>query len=479
MNVPNASEFIQDANASRAVSEAIAEAVGVPVSYVSSRVIAARRLDSEKKAASTDRRLAHQRVKVLYTISVPVSSTVGPSTVTDRWNGMSTSALSNAVQAKTAMLRDAKGSPYRTSIVSKTSLAQRAVPTPKPSSHPACSCERADRNGSAESLTENMTYCGKGGTCYVRAQCSSNETRCHYAAPVVTHAPATHAPPTHAPPIIPQVFDVLAPNGPASVAGTYELVPNRIVNHRPLWKHKTADRWFHVMKSGRWGIAGAGDGKFQSDAAYVFCNDKSGIAASPNATSCNVGSSAWQRWTGKAWSDDSAIKIVRHIPPFMAVSAPHGPQACSGTYALVHGKMVNNKPLWKHVTESRWIYFMTRGSWGIVGSEDFHKNLAFVMCGDAPGARMPPEMHCVWKRYDGHAWVADKDISFRSMATAPTSAPAHHPATHAPTHAPATHAAHSVTVTTTVVKKGMVVTSSTWSQQPFLVSMCVLLFGLA
>ena len=35
------------------------------------------------------------------------------------------------------------------------------------------------------------------------------------------------------------------------------------------------------QKMTRWGIAGAGDGKFQSDAAYVFCNDKSGIVASP------------------------------------------------------------------------------------------------------------------------------------------------------------------------------------------------------
>jgi len=133
MTVPNATAFLTDTDAQNAVAAGIADAVGVPASYVTLIVTIA---GSRRLGIQGGRHLAAgQAVKASYTITMPPDAAVTPAAAKSSLETKSVAAITTAIQAK---LTAVKGASFKVTVDSKTSVTKTVedVPAAQPNQVP-------------------------------------------------------------------------------------------------------------------------------------------------------------------------------------------------------------------------------------------------------------------------------------------------------------------------------------------------------
>jgi hypothetical protein len=111
IEVPDADAFLIDHVAQSAVTEAIAEELGVNSSYITLVVTKANR------RLASDRRLASTAVNIDYRVDIPKSASSSWTSTVANLNAMTTSNLQSAVASK---ITATKGSDYTVTILSST-----------------------------------------------------------------------------------------------------------------------------------------------------------------------------------------------------------------------------------------------------------------------------------------------------------------------------------------------------------------------
>jgi hypothetical protein len=147
VTVDDPDAFIADAAAKQAVTEGIAEVIGVPASYVVVTLEKGRRLKEAGGAVSTPRRLAGT-VKIKYTVTIPASESAS----------VKSAATANA-QAATASLYQEKMQTKLTAAGSSVTITVDAVSEPTTAQAPAPAPP-----GTASSAPMAMTRVGVAGS---------------------------------------------------------------------------------------------------------------------------------------------------------------------------------------------------------------------------------------------------------------------------------------------------------------------------
>jgi len=131
INVPNATAFLTDMVAQKAVKDGIAALLeGVVSSWIALVVTAARRLEGFVATDDARRLAAHVGpVKVAYTITVPANATTSATAQATALSGLTPAALTTSIKTK---LVAAKGASYSNmTVTSKTVVATSKPATTK------------------------------------------------------------------------------------------------------------------------------------------------------------------------------------------------------------------------------------------------------------------------------------------------------------------------------------------------------------
>jgi hypothetical protein len=196
------------------------------------------------------------------------------------------------------------------------------------------------------------------------------------------------------------------PGDAAAYMGGYRLIVGKLVNGRPAYQH-TSDAF-------RW-IAFDGDSwMVQTESSLGekkgFLELRDAAAASPD-----VSTKTWKATVGRAgfgWVEAPQLKCTAWTPPpppglKLKGGSLTGYAACyPGTYRLVVGKLVKDRPAYQHTSDaSRWIAFDGAGWSG--QHESYLGKKGFLFLQDSAAAS--PDVSIVtWKANaggEGAAWV--------------------------------------------------------------------------
>lgn len=169
MTVPNATAFLTDKVAQKAVADGIADAVGVPASYVTLKVtiVGSRRLGSRHSESIAGGRhlTAGQVVKASYTITMPPDATVTPAAAKSSLESKSVAAITTAIQAK---LTIAKGASFKVTVDSKTSITKIVEDVTSTTAPAALGANQGPPKGGASGAYELCTL-GKATLLFIAA----------------------------------------------------------------------------------------------------------------------------------------------------------------------------------------------------------------------------------------------------------------------------------------------------------------------
>ncbi|CAJ1337850.1 unnamed protein product [Effrenium voratum] len=119
-------------------------------------------------------------------------------------------------------------------------------------------------------------------------------------------SPASPVPVLKGPPGPPQVLNFRCPNFQKDCDGTYDLLPGKEANGRPVWKKRGGDRWMYLTIDKNWGVGGKSefDKDFNCKNSYVFHPRTLG-APSPELLP-----KGWQLFDGQAWREDADVQAT-------------------------------------------------------------------------------------------------------------------------------------------------------------------------
>ncbi|CAJ1406705.1 unnamed protein product, partial [Effrenium voratum] len=155
-------------------------------------------------------------------------------------------------------------------------------------------------------------------------------------------SPASPVPVLKGPPGPPQVLNFRCPNFQKDCDGTYDLLPGKEANGRPVWKKRGGDRWMYLTIDKNWGVGGKSefDKDFNCKNSYVFHPRTLG-APSPELLP-----KGWQLFDGQAWREDADVQATAEgsatggqVPPQQKAppAQPPQPTALQGLAGLSSG----------------------------------------------------------------------------------------------------------------------------------------------
>lgn len=106
------------------------------------------------------------------------------------------------------------------------------------------------------------------------------------------------------------------------------------------------------------------------------------------------------------WNLRRTFVCQKPVPKFVCVAGSLHSHV-NGRYKLL-STQANGQPLWKHISESSWLYSMTDKYWGIGGNDEFDNefqtNSAWVATTEEHHNRWPTDMPGLWKQWHGTNW---------------------------------------------------------------------------
>ena len=204
--------------------------------------------------------------------------------------------------------------------------------------------------------------------------------------------------------------------------GVYTLVAGREAQGWPVWKHVSQNRCIARVATGVWMVQHE-QRVGVSNEGFMYMEDRRQVLPHD----CSGELHEWKEGdeTGSGWIGAPGVKCGTNLPAspanlVLSGDAKHQPE-CFGVYTLVAGREAQGWPVWKHVSQNRWIARVTIDSWMVQHEQRVGvSNRGFMLLEDRRQV-LPHDCSGQWKEEHGRRWIGAPGIK---CAAASPAAPA-------------------------------------------------------
>mmetsp|Transcript_42531 Transcript_42531/g.70723 ORF Transcript_42531/g.70723 Transcript_42531/m.70723 type:complete len:995 (+) Transcript_42531:123-3107(+) len=201
----------------------------------------------------------------------------------------------------------------------------------------------------------------------------------------------------------------------ADCIGLYRLVDHKLVNGKPAWRHtRLLDKWLAWNGTTAWNVQS--ESNLGKTKGWLQLLDKNCLYPSDSRVT-------WEAWDGSDWLKQPRLTCTSAkleelpAPTALLVDSPKiesEANGCLGLYALVQGRIVNGKPVWRHTGRpNRWLSFNGDNAWNAQSEANLGKSRGWLQLLDK-NCHTPDLSSVVWDAADGKGgWMKVPKLTVR------------------------------------------------------------------